>query len=121
MHMKVQGHLIQAHFIEIHQVFTNKKGGYFSNRVVQCVISCRITDKGCLMLQCYKHCCFLEQTLSHMVSACDTGMNLFPVVVGKRPPTNPSPAFTGKENVPMRTNTSTSNANLVFNTFSTTS
>jgi hypothetical protein len=35
MHMKVQGRLMQAGFIEIRQVF-NKKNivGYFSNRVV---------------------------------------------------------------------------------------
>ena len=35
MHMKVQGHLMQARFTEIHQVFAKKKKvGYFSNRVV---------------------------------------------------------------------------------------
>ena len=32
--MRVQGRLIQARFIEIHQVFEKKKFGSFSNRVV---------------------------------------------------------------------------------------
>ena len=32
MHMKIQDRLIQARFIEIHQVFGKKKVGYFSNR-----------------------------------------------------------------------------------------
>ena len=36
MHMEVQGRLMQACFIEIHQVFAKQnKVGYFSNRVVQ--------------------------------------------------------------------------------------
>jgi hypothetical protein len=30
MRMKVQGHFMQARFIEIHQVFAKKKVGYFS-------------------------------------------------------------------------------------------
>ena len=34
MRMKVQGRLMQAHFIEIHQVFAKKKG-YFSNRRIK--------------------------------------------------------------------------------------
>ena len=35
IHMKVQGPLMKAHFIEIHQIFTKQnKVGYFSNRVV---------------------------------------------------------------------------------------
>ena len=34
MGINVQGHLMQACFIEIQQVFTKKKVGYFSNRVV---------------------------------------------------------------------------------------
>ena len=34
MHIKVQGRLMQARFIEIHQVFAKKKVGYFYNRVV---------------------------------------------------------------------------------------
>ena len=34
MRMKVQGHLMQAFFIEIHQVFEKDKVGYFSNRVI---------------------------------------------------------------------------------------
>ena len=34
-HMKVQGRLMQARFIEMHQVFVKEnKVGYFSNRVV---------------------------------------------------------------------------------------
>ena len=32
--MKVQGRLMQARFIEIHQVFCKTNVGYFSNRVV---------------------------------------------------------------------------------------
>ena len=35
MRMKIQGRLMQADFIEIHEVFAkNKKVGYFSNRLV---------------------------------------------------------------------------------------
>ena len=34
MRMTIQGHFMQAHFIEIHQVFAKNKVGYFSNRVV---------------------------------------------------------------------------------------
>ena len=34
MRMKVQGRFMQAHFVEIHQVFTKKKVDYFSNRLV---------------------------------------------------------------------------------------
>ena len=38
MCMRVQDHLMQAHFIQIHQVFTRKNWvGYFSNRVVDSV------------------------------------------------------------------------------------
>ena len=34
MRVRVQGHLMQARFIDIHQLFAKKKAGYFSNRVV---------------------------------------------------------------------------------------
>ena len=34
MRMKVQGRIMQASFIDIHQVFAKQKVGYFSNRVV---------------------------------------------------------------------------------------
>ena len=32
--MKVEGHLMQVHFIENHQIFAKKNVEYFSNRVV---------------------------------------------------------------------------------------
>ena len=32
--MKIQGSLMQARFIEIHQVFAKKKVEYFSNKIV---------------------------------------------------------------------------------------
>ena len=35
--MKIQGRLMQARFIEIHQVFQSKIVGYFSNSVVICL------------------------------------------------------------------------------------
>ena len=38
MQMMVQGGLMQARFIEIHQVFAKKKFRYFSNRVVYVVL-----------------------------------------------------------------------------------
>ncbi|KAJ9587012.1 hypothetical protein L9F63_019391, partial [Diploptera punctata] len=49
--------------------------------------------------QCYKHCCLVEQTLSQMSRSSDDGMSLFPIIVGRRPYANQSPAFVGKENV----------------------
>ena len=39
--MKVQGRLMQALFIEIHQVFAKKKVEYFYDRVV-CVLYCAV-------------------------------------------------------------------------------
>ena len=39
--MEVQGHLMQARFIEIHQVFAKKhKVGYFPNRILLIVPCC---------------------------------------------------------------------------------
>jgi NADH:ubiquinone oxidoreductase 17.2 kD subunit len=38
MHMKLQGHLMQMHFIEIDQVVVKKMAGYFSNTVVDLIL-----------------------------------------------------------------------------------
>ena len=46
--MKVQGRLMQARFIEIHQIFEEKKVGYFSNRVLfTCKNPCYLIGQKC--------------------------------------------------------------------------